>query len=135
MNSSPMLRVLVLGAWVVLGMVSGCESAHDSSDAQQLATQYMQRIQAGNLEQAAQLYPEDMRRNWQDFLQKAQAKYGSLRSYKFTGIEINTVYSGKYFLFNVDAEYANASTMEVLTLFRNVSDDRLFIVSHKISEG
>jgi hypothetical protein len=122
-------------AFIVLGLLSGCEGAHDSSDAQQLATQYMQRIQAGDFAQAAQLYPEDMRRNWKDFLQQGEAKYGALRSYKFTGVEVNTVYSGKYYLFNVDAEYANASTMEVLTLFKNVSDNHFFIVSHKISAG
>lgn len=125
----------ILGTFLLfcLILVGGCESSHDSQAAQQMALVYMKQVQAGDFDQAVKFYPEDTRRNWRDFLQKAQEKNGPIRSYKFTNTEVNTVYSGKYYLFTVDVEYAKTSTTDYLTLFKSVSDDHLFIVSHKIT--
>ena len=125
----------VLGTFLLfcLILLGGCEGSHDSQAAQQMALAYMKQVQAGDFDQAVKYYPEDTRRNWRDFLHKAQEKNGPIRSYKFTNTEVNTVYSGKYYLFTVDIEYAKTSTTDYLTLFKGVSDDHLFIVSHKIT--
>lgn len=114
-------------------LTAGCEGSHDSQAAQQIALQYMKQVQAGDLDQAVKYYPEDTRRNWREFLNQAQKKNGPIKSYKFTNTEVNTVYSGKYYIFTVDVEYAKTSTTDYLTLFKSVSEDRLFIVSHKIT--
>ena len=129
-TSPGVLGTLLLFCLVLIG---GCEGSHDSQAAQQIALQYMKQVQAGDLDQAVKFYPEDTRRNWREFLRQAQEKNGPIRSYKFTNTEVNTVYSGRYFLFTVDVEYAKTSTTDYLTLFKGVSDDRLFIVSHKIT--
>ena len=125
----------ILGTFLLfcLILLGGCEGSHDSQAAQQMALAYMKQVQAGDFDQVVKFYPEDTRRNWRDFLHKAQEKNGPIRSYKFTNTEVNTVYSGKYYLFTVDIEYAKTSTTDYLTLFKSVSDDRLFIVSHKIT--
>lgn len=128
---SPGLLATVLLFCVAL--VGGCEGSHDSQAAQQMALLYMKAVQSGDLDQAVKFYPEDTRRNWLDFLHQALKKNGPVKSYKFTNTEMNTVYSGKYYLFTVDVEYAKTSTTDYLTLFKSVSDDRLFIVSHKIT--
>ena len=133
-----MIRIkspIILGTFLLfcLTLIGGCAGSHDSQAAQQMALAYMKQVQGGDFDQAVKFYPEDTRRNWRDFLRKAQETNGPVRSYKFTNTEVNTVYSGKYYLFTVDVEYAKTSTTDYLTLFKSVSDDHLFIVSHKIT--
>ncbi len=104
-----------------------------SAQADAIVRQYMTAIKAGKFAQAAAFFPADKRQEWQAFLTDNQQRLGSLGEYSLSGPEMNTVYSGQYFIYIIDADYERRSTHEVVTLFLGLKDSKPHIAFHKIT--
>ena len=93
---------------------------------------YFQALQAGDLEAAVALYPEESRDQWRSFLQDLEAKRGKVKSYTIESIEPNTVFSGKYFLATVHVVGSIKETTEMVTVLRKLSDKQIHVVVHSL---
>lgn len=102
------------------------------AEAKRIYEQYFAAIQAGDIDRAAALYPLEEQPRWREFLQQAAAQRGAMMSYSLDGIEENTVFSGKFYLFNVSTNNANFDAGEIVTLFKKLDEDRMHVVAHKI---
>lgn len=94
--------------------------------------QYFQALQAGNIEAAVALYPEDSRDVARHKLQELEAKRGPVQSYKIESVEPHTVFSGKYFLATVDVVGSKKETTEMVTVLRKLSDKQIHVVVHTL---
>lgn len=128
-------------------LLSSCGGkVHTRQQAESMASQYMMYLQQEEYAKAVMLFSPKVRDSAREQLQKISDKLGHLKQYRMLGKEINTVFSGKYFLFEygteyekyskVDAKYTRNTATDVLTLFYSLSDKTLYIVSHAVeSEG
>jgi len=107
------------------------ESPTDNQGAAKLLKEYYQDIQAGDLDRAVALYPEKDRPTWKAFLQINQESLGALKRFQIDHAEINTVYSGVYFVFTIDAQYEKHEATEIITIFQEVDQKRPWLNYHK----
>jgi hypothetical protein len=72
---------------------------------------------------------------WRAHLEKISKTLGTVKSFKFKNMEVNTVFSGRTYIFDYRVDYSSGKTAaETLTVFDTVkSDDEPKIVSHVIS--
>lgn len=123
------------GMWLSLCLLAGlaaCTIPDHSRHAQELARQYYQHLKAGELEQAAALFPPDKRDMQLEILQDRLQKLGPLQDFQLSDEENSTVYSGKFYIFDTDTRYQKTAASEVLTLLEKVNDDKLYVVSQKV---
>ncbi len=113
-------------------LLSACTIPDHAGEARKLAQQYYEHLKSGRLSEAAALFPPDKRDEQLEILRDEQRRFGALRRYRINGVETNTVYSGKFYIFLVDSEYQQTAAGEILTLLEKVNDDRLYIVSQKV---
>lgn len=115
----------------LVGLLTGCENkAETDGEALALINQYLQLQQAGDLDAAVALYPEEAREQQRALLDSFVAKRGAMKSFKIQSIEPNTVYSGKYYLAIVRVVGAKNEVTEMITVLNRLSDDRTYVVSH-----
>lgn len=125
--------VALAGAAVLLLLLTGCGEPSQADDESTVLIQsYLQAQQSGDLATAAAMFPQKSRLQWQDFLRKSIQKRGQIKEYVLESIEMNTVYSGKYYLATVRVTGAHANSLEMITAFRQVSEAQTRIVSHTI---
>lgn len=134
-----MIRSLSKGLMLLLATllaVVGCSSGvpvGDEDEAKRIAESYYAHLQNGELARATELYEPGQRGHWTMFLNERFANAGPLTSYSFKSNTVNTVFSGKFYIFQVGAKYGEASADEILTLFLKVGEQKINIVSHKIN--
>jgi hypothetical protein len=104
------------------------------TDKQEIAMfdRYFQALQAGDIDAAVALYPEDTRPRWRHFLQDLEEKRGAVQSYTIEAIEPNTVFSGKYYLATVHVVGSKKETTEMVTVLRKLSDKQIHVVVHSL---
>ncbi len=124
-------RVL-LSLCLLVGLTA-CTIPDHSRHARELAQQYYQYLKAGELDQAAALFPPDKRDMQLEILKERQQELGVLQDFRLSGEENSTVYSGKFYIFDTDTRYEKRAAGEVLTLLEKVNDDKLYIVSQKVA--
>jgi len=105
----------------------------DEDEARKIAEQYYAMLQSGDLTKAATFYEPDQRGHWEMFLQKQAQEMGPMTSHSFKSKTVNTVFSGKFYIFQVGTKYGENSADEILTLFLKVGEQNIHIVSHKIN--
>ncbi len=130
---------IFFGCFLLLGLGCG-EKNNTQQQADAKAEQYLNLIKEEKLQQAATLFGPKLKENALVSLQSRSKKLGRMIAYKLISKEINTVYSGKYFIYEftseyekytaVDAKYARHYATDVLTLFYSLSNDTLSVVSH-----
>lgn len=124
------------GAWVMLVVtmvLAACDVPPNDNRAQMLAEQYYQMVQSRNLEGASALYPEPEQALALAMLQETRDKNGDLKSFRFTGVEKNTVLSGRFYRFSVVTEYERGGEHEErLTVRSQVNSSDFVLVSQKI---
>jgi len=105
-----------------------------NTDKQEIAMfdQYYQDLQAGDIEAAIALYPEETREQSRSFLQELEAKRGAVQSYRIQSIEPSTVFRGKYYLAIVDVVGSKSETTEMVTVLRKLSDKEIHVVVHSL---
>ena len=119
---------------VLVTMLWSCSSQPDESDqeARQIVNEYLRAIKDEQIETAVSYYPEEARDQWRDFIVKAQQDKGALQKIETEGVEANTVYSGKFFLVFIHTYNEKRNAREVITVLKKLTDDKPYIVSHKI---
>ena len=126
-----LVAVLLLYAFAVWG----CAAPSNDGQAKQIALQYYELIRSQQFDKAVALFPPETQQQWLETLQRTHERLGNLTSYSFSSVEMNTVYSGKYYLFITDAQYETSKAGEILTLFAKVTDNKLYIVSRKLNQS
>jgi len=126
------IRTLILLFVVSLWVVACGETAQTDQQEIGMFDQYFQALQAGDIDTAVALYPEESRDLARHKLQELEAERGKLQSYKIESIEPHTVFSGKYFLATVDVVGAKKETTEMVTVLRKLSDKQIHVVVHTL---
>ncbi|MBI1194465.1 MAG: hypothetical protein GC138_01280 [Gammaproteobacteria bacterium] len=117
----------------VMAVVTACtgEAPVDEQGATRLLKEYYQYIQADDLDHAVGLYQEKDRATWKAFLQNNQMSLGKLKQYQIDHMEMNTVFSGVYFVFTIDAQYDKHEATEIITIFQEVDQKHPWLDYHK----
>lgn len=136
-RGAPGARRLIAYLFLILLMagLAGCAPGEDGDrqHARKVITQYYDAIKRGDFAAAAALYPQEQQQKWQAFLAREWAPLGRMQSYVIKGVEINTVFSGRIYLFKVTTHNENGDTFDMVTIFKKLNQDGYPIQSHKIS--
>ena len=126
------IRTLLLLLTVPLWFVACGETAQTDQQEIAMFDQYFQALQAGNINAAAALYPEESRDLARHQLHELEDKRGKVQSYTIESIEPNTVFSGKYYLATVHVVGSRKETTEMVTVLRKLSDKQIHVVVHSL---
>jgi len=122
---------------VLLVVMTGCSSGHvpvgDEDEAMRIAESYYAMLQNGEFDKAVELYKSDQQGHWTMFLQDNLKTHGPMTKYSFKSNMVNTVFSGKFYIYQISTHYGDQAADEILTLFLHVDDTEIEIASHKIN--
>lgn len=131
LNKGLLLPLVVL--FLALG---GCSTSSvpvgDEDEARRIVESYYALLQNGDFSKAVELYKPAQRGHWEMFLQNQQQEVGPITSYAIKSMTVNTVFSGKFYIFQVGTKYGEHSIDEIVTLFLKVTEQDIHIASHKI---
>lgn len=117
--------------------LSGCTSGSipigDEKEARKIAENYYALLQNGEMNKAVELFQPDQRGHWAMFLQNQLKELGPLTKYSFKSNTVNTVFSGKFYIFQVSTRYGDKAADEIVTLFLHVDESEIHLTSHKIN--
>ena len=118
-------------------MLGGCSVGSPGVDvAQKTADDFYQAQQQQDMEKALSFYSDSRaKEEWQTHLEHINQSLGAVQSYKLKNVEVNTVLSGRFYMFDYQVNYSSGKgAAETLTLFDSVEpDDVPLIASHTIS--
>ncbi len=137
MIRSDYFKSLILPLAVLLVALTGCTSGSvpigDVDEAKRIAENYYALLQNGELAKAVELYRPEQRGHWAMFLQNQAKEMGPMTKYSFKSNTVNTVFSGKFYIFQVSTRYGDQAADEILTLFLHVDEQNIHLASHKIN--
>ncbi len=126
--------------WLVLLLsLSACTIGSPGAEVvQKRADQFYQVLQQQDLETALGFYSPSEKRSsdaWRSHLEHVADSLGKVETFEFKRIEVNTVLSGRFYIFEYQVSYdSGKSGKETLTFFDTVeTDDVAGIVAHVIS--
>jgi len=137
MIRSAYAKSLLLPLVVLLAALSGCSTSTvpvgDEDEAKRIAESYYALLQNGELGKAVELYKPDQQGHWAMFLQDKRKELGPMTKHSFKSNTVNTVFSGKFYIYQLSTRYGDQAADEILTLFLHVDDTQIEIASHKIN--
>lgn len=123
-------------AGVFMALLVACGSGNpDTNVAQQVVEDFYQAHLSKDDNKVLGLYSSkrslDERKSYVEQLHKT---LGQLKSYRIKRNEVNTVLRGRYYIFDIQAEYDQVGLVqETLTIFNEVGSKETAIVAHNIS--
>lgn len=117
--------------------LAGCSIGSPPGDvAQQSADGFFQAQQQQDMEKALSFYSDKrLPEEWRAHLERVRDTLGTVQSYTLKNSEVNTVLSGRFYIFDYQVSYSSGKgAKETLTLFDSVeAEDKPLIASHTIS--
>lgn len=136
MMFSTCLKRFILPLVMLLIALTGCTSnvpVGDEDEAMRIAESYYAMLQNGEFDNAVELFETNQQGHWAMFLQNNMKKLGLMTKYSFKNNMVNTVFSGKFYIYQISTRYGDQAADEILTLFLHVDDSEIEIASHKIN--
>ncbi len=133
---STCLKRFILPLVMLLIALTGCTSnvpVGDEDEAMRIAESYYAMLQNGEFDNAVALFEANQQGHWAMFLQDNMKKLGLMTRYSFKSSMVNTVFSGKFYIYQISTRYGDQAADEILTLFLHVDDTEIEIASHKIN--
>ncbi|MCF6323311.1 MAG: hypothetical protein L3J89_03140 [Gammaproteobacteria bacterium] len=133
---STCLKRFILPLVMLLIALTGCTSnvpVGDEDEAMRIAESYYAMLQNGEFDNAVELFEANQQGHWARFLQGNMKKLGLMTKYSFKSNMVNTVFSGKFYIYQISTRYGDQAADEILTLFLHVDDTEIEIASHKIN--
>lgn len=116
--------------------LTACGSGNPGSEvARAVLDRYYQAQLQQDLDKAMGFFsskraPEDRRGH----VEKVQAAFGKLTGYTINQGEVNTILRGRLYIFEVQAQYDTAGTVqEIVTMFNEVGSEETSIVGHTLN--
>lgn len=126
------------GAGVVSVLVTACGSGNPDGDvARNIVDQFYQaRIQKDDAKTAQFYSSSHSAEERKDYLDRIFKEFGKVKSYHIKREEINTVLRGRFYIYDVQVEYAPAGiAAETITVFNEVGSKETKIVAHNVYMG
>lgn len=126
----------VMLAIAIVALSSACSIKSPPLDAAQtVAEQFFAARMAGDTATALSHYSTKRpAETWQAHLDHIESSLGTLLSSELKGTEVNTVLSGRYYIFDYTTRYSGgANARETLTIFNKVDEEQTTIVAHDVS--
>lgn len=125
-------------SWLVLVLaLSACSVGSPDADVvQKVVDQFYQTQQQQDIDSAVKFYSDKRSPDaWRSHLENIADSLGKVETYQFKLVEVNTVLSGRFYIFEYEVLYSSGkNAKEILTLYNTVeSDDVTTIVAHVIS--
>jgi len=131
------LLTLKFGFIIFLLSLTGCTQEADEAQVLPLAEAFFTTIKEKNFEQSLTFYTQDFfnlksKAQWLDYLKDVNAKLGNLEGIKIRRQQVNTIFSGRRFIFEFSNRYTNGLATETVIFFQKVGDEKIKIQMHKI---
>lgn len=119
--------------------LSACSSSNHASGEKALAVAnaFFEVIRARDFERALAFYDPgffevEPRASRLAYLQNVAETLGSLKQVTMSESQINTIYSGRQYLYVFVNQYERGNATETVTLMQPIGKEQILIVSHKI---
>ncbi len=135
-----MRKIVVLCSLLWVSLVGGCSIGSPSGEEiAVLVDEFYTARQAGDIETVLSYYDGGRSPDqWRAYLEHLHEGLGKVKSYQLKNHEINTVLSGRYYIFDYQVTYdSGKQAKETITFFDTVeADDKTSVAAHSIlAEG
>jgi len=122
-------------ATIVLAICAGCAEPDRSSQAQLMVNQFYQTLEQSQYDKAIRFFSDELvatrsAQQWVDYFARR-----AIRTAVFKDVETNTVFSGRFYIFDYQVTDAKGTGAETITVFHSLADDTTQIVSYKVYAG
>jgi len=119
----------------VLAICAACAEPDRSSQAQDMVEKFYQTLEQSQYDKAIQFFSEELlttrsTQQWVDYFTKR-----AIREAVFKDVETNTVFSGRFYIFDYEVTDTSGTGAETITVFHSLADDTTRIVSYKVYAG
>jgi hypothetical protein len=137
-----MMQSSVIRGWVMLVLlvaIGGCgDNAPPDSVAEQVAIRLMDSLKAKDLNQAIKLYDTAFfervsSEEWAAQLETWQTELGDMDRYLVRRKQVDTRYSGKFYVYEYEAIHARGRATHMVTLVWPAGGSVLELVGHKVT--
>jgi len=137
------IRLFVVAQLLVLLSCSPGSSGPsvDERIVDDLVKNYFTTFVAGDVDKLLTYYSEEFLRMtpkeiWEKRLKEIFSKYGKAQSYSIAGKQVDTRFSGKFYIYRYDTWHDNKKRIKHIITFRRPVDaeTKLLLVGHKITE-
>lgn len=117
---------------------AGCNMKQATeAQARQIVDQFYLAIKAGDFAGASKSLSEEFfqrepRESWIATMQKNASKLGALQEIKLKETQVNTIYSGRQFLYIFINRYEKGNATETMVLLQPVDKPAIEIVAYKV---
>lgn len=127
-------QLLLLVSLVVL---LSCTKDVSDEQAEKTMQEFQAALQAQDFDKALSYYSNSFfeivpRESWEKQLKEVQEKLGAIQSFKLKERSVNTVFSGKRFIYIYNVTYAQDVATETIVLEQELTEKQAKIVVHKI---
>lgn len=130
------MRKIVVLLGLFWGSLTGCSIGSPSGEEiAVLVDELYATHQAGDIEAVLPYYDGGRSTDqWRAYLKHVQKNLGKVKSYQLKNSEVNTVLSGRYYIFDYQVVYdSGKQAKETITFFDTVEvDDKTLVAAHNI---
>jgi hypothetical protein len=131
----------VLICLILSTMVMAC-SMKDSGVEQvkAMSEELYAALKQQDYDKALSLYSDDFfamhpRDNWKAFLGEVHEKLGNLKRFRVDESQVDTIFSGRRFLYVFVVEYERGNTTDTVVFKKKVDEDEIRIVQHQVESS
>jgi len=113
----------------------------DEKVVDELVGDYFNTFVAGDIDKLLSYYSEEFLRmspkeTWQARLQEIFTKYGKATKFSIAGKQVDTRYSGKFYIYRYDTWHTNNKRIKHIITYRRPvdNDSKILLVGHKITD-
>ncbi len=133
--SQRVIRIVVV-AWLFL-LVAGCTKEASEEEVSPLMDEYIEALKAKDFETLLTFYhPEffNMRseQEWIDYLLHVREVLGEIEGVKLKQKQVNTVFSGRRFIYEYSIKYERGYAKEVIMFVQKIGTEGIKVQMHKI---
>jgi len=131
------LPYALIAALISLVLLLGCSKEVSEVHVAPLIDEYMATLKAKDYEKLLSFYRDDFFNvqspgEWIDYLKRIRGTLGEIISVKQKQKQVNTVFSGRRFIYEYSVKYEKGYAKETIMFFQEVTSPDIKVQMHKI---
>lgn len=129
------MRIILIA--VLVGVTLGCTQEASEEQVTPMVEEYFAAMQAKDFDKLLTFYHDDFFNahpapEWVDYLKHVRATLGEIESLKLKQSQVNTVLTGRRFIYEYSVKYEQGFAKETVMFFQDIGGTDIKVQMHKI---
>lgn len=130
----------VVAMVLVMALLAGCTEEASEEQVAPMVEEYFATLEAKDYDKLLTFYHDDFfnlqtKQEWLDHLNFVRATLGEIQNIKLKQKQVNTVFSGRRFIYEYSLKYEKGFAKETVMFFQEINTDVIKVHMHKIDSN